>query len=271
MLVLLHNLVRTGGMLEYPYMPSVAGGQLWTELPLQLTWFLTFGYHLGYFWYSPIFLAGLLLIWPLRRCWRHGFNLALIPMTIWFVFTVSIQRSHDDWAWGPRFLLPLTPFLIVGISYALQPVVRVRVGRVAMLTVLFFSFVFQAAMTFDLHEIERAQLVKIYGLKAGDSSDALFEGWWTSPLAGRLRNLGLPVDGPADFRERWYAEETQALRMRSAQNLWWWRLAEKYPSQAVKTASVALGLGALLAGIACMGTAFWRSTRAVVRRRLITP
>lgn len=94
--------------------------------------------------FSPILLAGLI---GAAYLWREGrFRVALLPLAVLLGFAVGHPILHSDYwygglGWGPRFLVPTTPFLCLW----LLPIVESffgrmrRVGKVGFIALLTLS------------------------------------------------------------------------------------------------------------------------------------
>ncbi|HEC22218.1 MAG TPA: hypothetical protein ENI95_04805, partial [Chloroflexi bacterium] len=82
-------------------------------------WYPTLGYLFspgkGIFWYSPVTLLALggPFVLPRRR-WRESW--LPLAFTLWFAFSYGAVRQelwHGGAGWGPRYMVPLTPFLVL--------------------------------------------------------------------------------------------------------------------------------------------------------------
>lgn len=80
------------------------------------------------FLYNP-----LLVIWPLavgrfHRAHRGESLLVLIAFCVTLLFFSPLYWWHGDWAWGPRYLLPMIPLLVLSMA----PLVRAAGGSVTL-------------------------------------------------------------------------------------------------------------------------------------------
>lgn len=261
---LLHNHVRTGAFLGNPYRPSLGGWKLWTDTPLELAGHITVGLDKGILWYSPILLLGLALLVPFLpgrlRLGRAECAFA-VPVAIWFAFVASVERSRDDWAWGPRFLLPILPFLVLGLaSIARERFANRRVASVATVALVALSLL-QGALCFDSHETEVRQTIRAHGLEGVAHAIPAegIEGPLASPLAGRLRNLGVPLPDPPGAVIPWEDPLIRSLGRPLDGNLWWLKVAAMPAFARLRTPLLGAGPLLALAGILALAAAFRRA------------
>jgi hypothetical protein len=74
----------------------------------------------GFFYYSPITI---LFFFSFTAFWRRHMKVAICficTITIYILFFSKNHFWHGDWAWGPRYLFMLTPFLIIASVEFLQ-------------------------------------------------------------------------------------------------------------------------------------------------------
>jgi hypothetical protein len=130
-LLALYNFVRFGSPLETGY--HFDSGEGFSTPFLTGFWGLIFSPYRGVFWHTPLFIASIAAFVPFVR--RHRSEAILIALlsgvlvgmySLWWMW-------WGGFAWGPRFLVPLTPLWVL----VLAPVVarlaagdwRLRVGR----------------------------------------------------------------------------------------------------------------------------------------------
>jgi hypothetical protein len=82
-------------------------------------WGITFGSYRGLFFVSPILLlaASGFVIWWRRRIHRRAWWMCLYAVISFFLFNGSSVMWQGGWSVGPRYLLPMLPFLVVGLVY----------------------------------------------------------------------------------------------------------------------------------------------------------
>jgi hypothetical protein len=98
----------------------------------------------GFFWYSP---ALLLALGGGRWFWRHARWVLAVIISLSLVYTLVYAKWymwHGGYSWGPRFLVPLAPFLALLIGPVWEALVERRVfggvGRTLVLLLVVLSF-----------------------------------------------------------------------------------------------------------------------------------
>lgn len=67
----------------------------------------------GFFFYSPI---GILFFFSVKKFYRRERGLAICIMGVILSYLIFLSRNiywHGDWSWGPRYLLVITPLLMI--------------------------------------------------------------------------------------------------------------------------------------------------------------
>jgi hypothetical protein len=123
--MLLYNAVRFGSGLETGY--HFAPGQEGFSTPL---WWgilgLTISPARGFLWYNPPVLLAL-LAWPrFHRAQRPFSLLALLVVMAHLLIFGAWWQWWGGYAWGPRFLLPIVPYLILVALPLIDAAVRGR-------------------------------------------------------------------------------------------------------------------------------------------------
>ena len=143
-----HNIVRFGSLFFFLEKLPQEGNPAGSALGNPVSGFLglTLSPGKSIFLYSPPVLIGLLGLKGLRR---RDPVLALVVTTVSIVhlfFVSSLRFFGSDWAWGPRYLVPLLPLLALGFPFVDAATVR----RSLLTVVLSFGILVQVmALSID--------------------------------------------------------------------------------------------------------------------------
>jgi hypothetical protein len=120
-LLLWYNQVRFGGAFETGY--HFDSGEGFTTPIWQGLWGLLISPYRGVFWFTPLFLASV-AAWPsFRRQHRpEGWITAAISLVLLVEYSLW-WMWWGGFAWGPRFLVPLTPFWVLWLAPWVQEVI----------------------------------------------------------------------------------------------------------------------------------------------------
>ena len=193
-LLALYNLARFGTPFSTGY--HFESGEGFNANWLLGLWGLLFSPYRGLFWYTPLALLSV-LAWPgfIRRHRAEGWLLAIVALVMVAIFG-KWWMWWGGFAWGPRFLVPLAPFLVVILAPWLEfgpvrgmwPILR----RAALIAVLALSFIVQIlAVTANYVNYE----IALRSLYPTDWADPLKYGPPAmfnpahSPVLGQLRLL----------------------------------------------------------------------------------
>ncbi len=117
-LLMLYNFVRFGSPLETGY--HFDSGEGFTTPFLTGFWGLLVSPYRGVFWHTPLFVASLMAFVPFARRQRSvailiaALSAALIGLySLWWMW-------WGGFAWGPRFLVPLTPFWVLLLAPVIE-------------------------------------------------------------------------------------------------------------------------------------------------------
>lgn len=132
-----HNAVVFGS----PFQLGYAYSALWQEVhhqgffslrgpSLEALWGITFSPYRGLFFRSPFLLIGFAgLWWMLRdREWRAEGGLATWAVLGFLAFNASSVMWDGGFAVGPRYLLPMVPFLALAAGFVVPAIARSRAG-----------------------------------------------------------------------------------------------------------------------------------------------
>ena len=76
----------------------------------------------GFFYYSPISIIFFFTIVPFYKKHRWSAISFILFILSYLLFLSRNVYWHGDWAWGPRYLLAITPFMIIPITELLDSV-----------------------------------------------------------------------------------------------------------------------------------------------------
>jgi hypothetical protein len=122
-LLMLYNFVRFGNPFDAGY--HFDAGEGFTNPLSSGLWGLIFSPYRGVFWHTPLFIASLAAFAPFVR--RHRSESVLIALlSVVLVVTYSLWWMWwGGFAWGPRFLVPLTPLWVLPLA----PVIEALIGQ----------------------------------------------------------------------------------------------------------------------------------------------
>ncbi len=143
-----HNAVVFGS----PFQVGYAYSALWQEVhhrgffslqgpSLEALWGITFSPYRGLFFRSPFLLLGFLGLWRMLRepAWRAEGGVAAWAVFSFLAFNASSVMWDGGFAVGPRYLLPMVPFLALGAGFAMPPLLQRRGGRILIALLLLWS------------------------------------------------------------------------------------------------------------------------------------
>ena len=147
-----HNAVVFGS----PFRLGYAYSALWQDVhrqgffslrgpSLEALWGITFNPYRGLFFRSPFLLLGFVGLWRMLRDpeWQAEGWLATWAVLSFIAFNASSVMWDGGFAVGPRYLLPMVPFLALVAGFAVPAIARSRagIGLVAVLGLWSFGMV----------------------------------------------------------------------------------------------------------------------------------
>jgi hypothetical protein len=203
-IALWHNHLKTGSILDsgYQIKEGVFSGDAGAAL---YGFFLSTGK--GLFYYSPPLLLGLLGLPTSWRRHRTETLFLLLVMAVVIAFNAKFRAWHADYCWGPRYLVPITPILLLcAFPWLPEALERghVRLRRYAVRALFLCGVAVQllgAALYWD-HYIRVLISVKEQTGAPGWFTDALSHGHYIplfSPLRGHLWLLSHLVRNDPDL------------------------------------------------------------------------
>jgi hypothetical protein len=126
-LLMLYNFVRFGNPFDTGY--HFDAGEGFTNPLLSGLWGLLISPYRGVFWHTPLFIASLAAFALfVRRHRSEGVLIALLSTVL--IVTYSLWWMWwGGFAWGPRFLVPLTPFWVLPLAPVVETLVRQRQAK----------------------------------------------------------------------------------------------------------------------------------------------
>lgn len=114
-----HTILPVGYNYSVNYQEQHSVGLVSIGLPrLDALWGITFSPYRGLFFLSPVLLLGVVgfLIWWQSGIRRKTWWLALWAVISFFLFNGSSVMWQGGFSVGPRYVLPMLPFLVLGIA-----------------------------------------------------------------------------------------------------------------------------------------------------------
>jgi hypothetical protein len=216
----------------------------------------------GMFWYSPI-LLGALVAWPAFTRLARAPATAAIALTLSYslVYASNFAWHGSAWCWGPRYLVPTLPFMLLGLL-GFQRLRGWSAAFVSVVVAISIAVQWPALLT-DY----RRPLIERYRENAhAFDSDEVFFRVSASPLLAQIRTLPntLFPDARCDGRCEAYIApgpwKTEARPASTAMmldhsidlnvpNLWWWRMMYLPVPPAVRIGSEFIAGALLLAAL----------------------
>jgi hypothetical protein len=152
-LVLWYNYYRFGSIFETGFQLLAMKTELdffsGTPLLTGLRGFLT-SPGKGFFYYSPIAIFFFFSIVPFYKKHRLPATIFILLILSYLLYLSKNVYWHGDWAWGPRYLLAITPFVILPITELLD---SVRWRKNNPLTVLPIYMVFSLSFLIQISAV----------------------------------------------------------------------------------------------------------------------
>lgn len=114
-MMLLYNLARFGSLLDFGYHTAN-----WRTPFLRGLYGLTTSPGKGILWYTPAIVLGLFGLRSLFRRWPHETFLCAGVSAGYLLLHSAYTYWAGGWCWGPRFILPALPFLLLPASALLD-------------------------------------------------------------------------------------------------------------------------------------------------------
>ena len=197
----------------------------------------------GIFYYSPVALLFFPAIVPFYKKHSSLVIAFIMIITSYLLFLSKNIYWHGDWAWGPRYLLVILPFLIIPVVELLGKDTNKEIKKVSLRTAFIYGIfcigiVIQVAAVsvhcykyfIDLNNEKNVNFI----LNKGNGVPDIFEpppevhfDWGMSPILaqfqsiyemglriGNYRHVNLPANAPL-------LEKTNALPLMNIYDFWW--------------------------------------------------
>jgi hypothetical protein len=102
-----------------------------THPQLDALWGITFSSFRGLFFLSPILLLSVVgfVLWWQQHIYRPEWLLSVWAVVSLLLFTGSSIMWEGGFAVGPRYVLPMLPFMTIGLAIGWKALARQRAGR----------------------------------------------------------------------------------------------------------------------------------------------
>ena len=196
-----YNYYRFGSIFEtgYQLMGSRLGIDFFAGTPLLtgLSGFLL-SPGKGFFYYSPVAILFFFSIKPFMKKHLELFICFICIILFYVLFLSKNIFWHGDMAWGPRYLLVITPFLIIPIAEVFDSAIwRIKnILRLAVYAIFVLSFIIQiAAVSVDFQKYfsnlqKKVDFIKLQGdgfLLINVPPDETYFAWNKSPILAQFR------------------------------------------------------------------------------------
>jgi len=191
-----HNWARFGSLFATGY--TAASGNIdfdWQPIGGLLG--LLFSAGRGLFWFAPLTALALFAIKNFYRERPVMARASIVFAGTWLLFHSFYQSWHAGWGWGPRYLLPAIPFLLLPLATLWQS----TRGRLLSLGVFALGFAIQIPGAF-VDFVESGQSgIRLFQQTCQDCTAHALHIFWAFRIAGSelVRHTALLFDGKIDI------------------------------------------------------------------------
>jgi 4-amino-4-deoxy-L-arabinose transferase-like glycosyltransferase len=238
-----YNYYRFGSVFEtgYSLIAARTGIDFFTGTPL-LTGIRGFliSPGKGFFYYSPVAILFFFSIKSFIK--KHpglGFSFIII-MVSYLLFLSKNIYWHGDWAWGPRYILALTPFFIIPLAELFDSDIWLKenLRRLALSSIFILSLIVQIAAVsvdfnkyfFDLMIEEKVEFTIVHGdgiQPIREPPDETYFDWRKSPILSHFRFIYKMIGNIKDYRYSMPPEDASVVEKIKADptmnvfDFWW--------------------------------------------------
>jgi hypothetical protein len=214
------------------------------------------------FLYSPILLAaiaGLPLLWRQHR----ALTATVVAMVLGnLLFYGDYLHWWGDWSWGPRFLVPMTPFLILPVLPLLQRWRELPRAARGAISGLAAAGVVVQLLDVGVDFQHQLQMLRDSGVEPPDAQ------WWSPQFSGIWRQgeafLGL-FNGSAAYPSSFqFTDLSTAMPLKTVPDLWW---VYAWINGVNPLVVITVVLGAVTA-VAAVAAWLWKTVRAPTAPRV---
>ncbi len=194
----------------------------------------------GFFYYSPV---AILSIFTIKSFIKNHRELSLCFIIIILSHVVFLSKNmfwHGDWAWGPRYILVITPFLIIPIVQIFDSAKwnKNNLTKLAISTILIVSIMIQLAAVsvsffkyfLNLRYEEKIEFTVAQGEGmqsiVGPPSETYFE-WSRSPILAQFKFIYEVSGGIKHYKYKYISEDATPAEKRrfglhtNVFDFWW--------------------------------------------------
>jgi hypothetical protein len=191
-----HNFLKYGSLWELGYYAGRDGLGFHTPLIVGL-WGLIASPGKSFFLYAPITLLGLTCFRSFMRERRKEALLGLSICLVWTLLHACWWAWAGDWGWGPRFLLVITPYILLPCGILLERWYRLRkLQRSFLMTLILLSLWIQvlgvSVHPFSYIEVRGKALDQ---LMSPDMSFFTYRKWYTASAMAHFSPLFSHITG----------------------------------------------------------------------------